>query len=68
MHIQSIGPNGCTGASDGTTTCLPGQSGSGSLKIGGIPELAADPTPEPWTFGIVGIGLTAISLFRKRAA
>lgn len=68
MHIQSIGPGGCTGASDGTTPCIPGQAGSGSLKIGGLPELSADPTPEPWTFGLVGVGLTALSRLRKRAA
>ncbi|MFN7932794.1 MAG: hypothetical protein U0R19_05670 [Bryobacteraceae bacterium] len=67
LHIQSIGPDGCTGAGDGSTDCLPGQAGSGSLKIGGVPAPALDePTPEPWTLGLVGTSLMGLSLLGKR--
>lgn len=68
MHIQGIGPDGCTGSGDGSTTCLPGQLGDGSLNIAGVLDTAADPAPEPWTFGVVGAGLMALSLLRKRAS
>ena len=67
MHIQSIGPGSCTGAGDGSTDCQPGALGPGSLKIGGILAAGQDePVPEPWTFGIVGTGLMALSLLGKR--
>lgn len=67
MHIQSLGPDGCSGSGDGSTACLPGETGNGSLKVGGLlVEPSSDETPEPWTFGFVGVGLLGIAALGRR--
>lgn len=69
MHIQSIGANGCSGSSDGSTNCVPGQTGTGSLKIGGLlAEPPADTTtPEPLSLALIGVGLISLAAFGRRS-
>jgi len=70
IHIQSIGGGGCDGASDGSTSCTVGMLGDGSLKIGGTADgevAPAEVVPEPSTFALIGIGLLALGLGRRRA-
>ena len=63
VHLQNLS------CSD-STTCTPGQTGSGSLKVGGVfddgtvRETAV--TPEPATFGLVGAALLGLGLLRRR--
>ncbi|MBI4907441.1 MAG: PEP-CTERM sorting domain-containing protein [Acidobacteria bacterium] len=69
MHIQNIGGNGgsnCSGNDDGTTGCIPGQTGPGSLKIGGTDFFQSDViVPEPASFALASLGL-ALLLARGR--
>jgi hypothetical protein len=60
IHIQSIGPGNCDGFDNGTTNCIPGTAGTGSLKIGG------SEIPEPSTFVLLGAGLIGLGLARRR--
>ncbi len=68
LHIQSIGPGGCSGNDDGTTDCVPGQTGQGSLKIGGIEGgRPTEEIPEPSTTVLLGGGLVALLwAYRRR--
>lgn len=68
LHIQSIGVQGCSGAGDGSTNCLPGVEGNGSLKVGGVLDGGIPPSevPEPSSFALVGIGLLAAGWVRLR--
>ena len=81
MHIQNIGNytgGDCSGNDNGTTSCIPGITGEGSLKVGGVvkslefPERAISAfmfieTPEPATTALMGIGLVALAFIRRRA-
>lgn len=71
LHIQNIG-SASGGDCDGSGTkapCVPGMTGPGSLKVGGvfkrdggdIPEV-----PEPSTMLLMGGSLLALGYFRKR--
>lgn len=70
LHIQSIGPGDCDGFDDGTTNCLPGVTGDGSLKIGasyfdgGLPP---EEIPEPSTVMLLGGGLACLIALRVRS-
>jgi hypothetical protein len=70
IHIQSIGPNGCSGADNGTTGCTPGALGNGSLKVGGLLSTKGDDTggnvPEPGTLALMSAGLLGVAFLRRR--
>jgi hypothetical protein len=68
LHIQSLGgPNECTGADDGTTPCIPGTTGNGSLKIGGVdPGFNQNNIPEPSSALLISVGLGAVALMRRK--
>ena len=67
LHIQNIGPGNCSGQSDGSTDCIPGITGEGSLKIGGVLQQPGDdPVPEPSTVALFGIGLAVVAWMRRR--
>ncbi|MBL8177980.1 MAG: hypothetical protein JNK48_25105 [Bryobacterales bacterium] len=65
LQIVGIGPDGCVGAGDGTTTCVPGQTGNSTLSVGGFAPDMSDTVPEPLTFAAVGAGLVVLSLVRR---
>lgn len=72
LHIQNIGAQGggnCTGNDNGTANCVPGQTGEGSLKIGGLPVQSGDPidSPEPST-GLLALAGLGFVIFRKLRA
>jgi hypothetical protein len=68
LHIQSIGVDECDGNNDGTTDCVPGMDGTGSLKIGGTFRDDSDTpdVPEPSTMLLLGGSLLALGYFRKK--
>ena len=67
LHIQSTGPGTCRGFDDGTTNCLPGLLGDGSLKIGApFVETDIDPVPEPGSIALVGLGIGLLIVVRRR--
>lgn len=66
MQVWNLGPGACTGSADGSTDCVPGRQGSGTLSVGGIRRTADETVPEPWSLGLVGAGLMALSLLGKR--
>lgn len=59
VHVQNIScPNGA---------CVPGQSGGGSIKVAGLLRPSDDTTiPEPFTTALVGAGLVAVGLLKRR--
>jgi hypothetical protein len=70
LHIQSIGDSSggdCSGSDNGTTNCVPGTAGNGSLKIGGLLQ-QGDPSeiPEPATIALLGGGLLLLGVLRRR--
>ena len=67
MHIQNIGNytgGDCSGNDNGTTSCIPGITGEGSLKIGGV--ISHVENPEPATTALMGIGLVALAFLGRR--
>lgn len=69
LHIQSIGPGGCSGNDNGTTNCVPGQTGGGSLKIGGILSQQNEPPtslPEPGSMTMIGSGILGFAYALRR--
>jgi len=72
LHIQNIGPNGCEGNDDGTTDCIPGATGEGSLKIGasnfdGVVSQEEVVVPEPAAIMLLGGGLAFLVALRLRS-
>lgn len=66
LQIINAGPGACSGSADGSTDCVPGQQGSGTLSLGGLRRTADEPVPEPWSLGLVGAGLMAVSMLGRR--
>jgi len=67
LHIQNIGSDSggsCSGNDDGSTDCIPGMAGAGSLKIGGIINNTPE-VPEPASMLLIGGGLVVLASMRK---
>src|SRR5262245_18666396 len=68
LHVQNIGSSSggsCSGNDDGTTGCVPGMIGPGSLKLGGIINNTPE-VPEPASMILLGGGVVALLSMRKR--
>src|SRR5262245_30011540 len=67
LHIQNIGSQSggsCSGNDDGSTDCIPGMTGRGSLKIGGIINNTPE-VPEPASMLLLGTGFVTLISLRK---